>query len=73
MDLRDPSLLRQAALVGGNWIEADPIHAVAVTNPATGELVGYVPKLGAAETRIAIEAARIAQKGSEQELLKIVR
>ncbi|QKC85418.1 NADP-dependent succinate-semialdehyde dehydrogenase [Mesorhizobium sp. NZP2077] len=63
MDLRDPSLLRQAALVGGNWIEADPTHAIAVANPATGELVGYVPKLGGAETRTAIEAACIAQKG----------
>lgn len=63
MDLRDPSLLRQAALVGGDWIEADPTHSVPVANPATGELVGYVPRLGATETRIAIEAARIAQKG----------
>ncbi|MCV9998224.1 NADP-dependent succinate-semialdehyde dehydrogenase [Pararhizobium sp. YC-54] len=63
MTLKDPSLFRQAALVGGNWIEADPKNAIDVNNPATGEIIGRVPKLGASETKAAIEAARIAQKG----------
>ncbi|AUW45952.1 NADP-dependent succinate-semialdehyde dehydrogenase I [Rhizobium leguminosarum] len=63
MKLQDPSLFRQAALVGDNWIEADPNNAIEVNNPATGEIIGRVPKLGAAETRTAIEAARVAQKG----------
>ncbi|RUM22917.1 NADP-dependent succinate-semialdehyde dehydrogenase I [Rhizobium vallis] len=63
MKLQDPELFRQAALVGGNWIEADPKNAIEVNNPATGEIIGLVPKLGAAETKAAIEAARIAQKG----------
>ena len=62
MTLKDPSLLRQAALVGKNWVEADPSNAITVRNPATGEVVGLVPKLGAAETKAAIEAAEIAQK-----------
>ncbi len=62
MSLKDPSLLRQAALVGARWIEADG-GGIAVKNPATGELVGHVPKLGAKETREAIEAAAEAQKG----------
>jgi succinate-semialdehyde dehydrogenase/glutarate-semialdehyde dehydrogenase len=61
--LKDPSLFRQAALVGENWIEAAPDNAIEVNNPATGEIIGRVPKLGAAETKAAIEAARIAQKG----------
>ncbi len=61
--LKDPSLFRQAALVGEHWIEADPTNAIEVNNPATGEIIGRVPKLGAAETKVAIEAARIAQKG----------
>ncbi len=61
--LKDPSLFRQAALVGENWIEADAKNAIEVNNPATGEIIGRVPKLGAAETKAAIEAARIAQKG----------
>lgn len=63
MLLKDPSLFRQAALVGKMWIEADPKNAIEVNNPATGEIIGLVPKLGAAETRTAIEAARLAQKG----------
>lgn len=61
--LKDPSLFRQAALVGETWIDADPNNAIEVNNPATGEIIGRVPKLGAAETKAAIEAARIAQKG----------
>lgn len=60
--LNDPSLFRQAALIGDQWINADPANAIDVTNPATGETIGQVPKLGAAETRIGIEAARLAQK-----------
>ncbi|OWV98039.1 NADP-dependent succinate-semialdehyde dehydrogenase [Rhizobium sp. R693] len=63
MYLKDPSLFRQAALSGGEWIESDPNNAIEVNNPATGEIIGLVPKLGAAETRAAIEAARVAQKG----------
>jgi len=62
MSLKDPSLLRQAALVGTRWIEADG-SGIAVKNPATGELVGHVPKLGAKETKEAIDAAAEAQKG----------
>ncbi len=63
LTLKDPTLFRQAALVGGEWIEADPATGIAVNNPATGEIIGHVPKLGGAETKTAIEAARIAQKG----------
>ncbi|PDS78944.1 NADP-dependent succinate-semialdehyde dehydrogenase [Rhizobium sp. L43] len=63
MLLKDPSLFHQAALVAGEWITADPPNAIEVNNPATGEIIGYVPKLGAAETRTAIEAARMAQRG----------
>ena len=62
MSLKDPSLLRQAALVGNRWIDADAT-GIAVKNPATGELVGYVPKLGAKETKEAVDAAAAAQKG----------
>ena len=37
MSLKDPTLLRQAALVGGRWIEADPETAIAEKNPATAD------------------------------------
>ncbi|WP_026615277.1 NADP-dependent succinate-semialdehyde dehydrogenase [Ensifer aridi] len=62
MNLKDPSLFREAALVGETWIEADPKNAIEVNNPATGEVIGRVPKLGAAETRAAIETAARVQK-----------
>jgi len=62
MKLTDPSLFREAALVGETWVDVDPSNAIEVNNPATGEVIGRVPRLGAAETRLAIEAARTAQK-----------
>ncbi|KKB77827.1 succinate-semialdehyde dehydrogenase [Devosia soli] len=61
MQLKDPSLFRQAALVGETWTEANGT-GIAVTDPATGESIGYVPKLGVAETRTAIGFAEKAQK-----------
>nr|WP_321982879.1 NAD-dependent succinate-semialdehyde dehydrogenase [uncultured Cohaesibacter sp.] len=61
MMLKDPSLLKQAALVGGHWIPADDT-GIEVTNPATGEAIGCVPSLGGAETEAAIKAADAAQK-----------
>ncbi len=61
MQLKDPSLLRQAAYVAGEWIEANGA-GIAVTNPATGAVIGHVPKLGTAETRKAIAEAEKVQK-----------
>lgn len=61
MQLNDASLLRAQALVAGQWQDADDGETFAVTNPATGETIGTVPRMGAAETRRAIEAAQAAQ------------
>jgi len=61
MQLNDTGLLRAQALVGGAWIDADRGESFVVTNPATGAPIGKVPMMGAAETRRAIEAARVAQ------------
>ncbi|XXK30215.1 NAD-dependent succinate-semialdehyde dehydrogenase [Rhodobacteraceae bacterium nBUS_24] len=61
LTLNNPRLLREAALVGGRWVEADA-SGIAVTNPATGAVIGHVPNLGAAETQEAIKAAEVAQK-----------
>jgi acyl-CoA reductase-like NAD-dependent aldehyde dehydrogenase len=52
-----PELLRTQAFVDGRWIEADDGATFAVVNPATGDTIADVPRLGAAETRRAIEAA----------------
>ncbi len=53
--LKDPQLFRQTCYVDGVWIGATA--AIGVDNPATGEIIGTVPKLGRTETRHAIEAA----------------
>ena len=53
-------LLRTRAFIDGEWVEGDA-GRFAVLDPATGETVAEVPRLGAAETRRAIEAAARAQ------------
>ncbi len=60
LNLKDPSLLRQQCYLNGAWCDADNKAAFDVTNPATGEVIGQVPKMGAAETRRAIDAANAA-------------
>jgi len=60
LSLKDPKLLRQQCYVDGQWVDADSGKTLAVTNPATGEVLGSVPSMGAAETRRAIEAANAA-------------
>jgi succinate-semialdehyde dehydrogenase/glutarate-semialdehyde dehydrogenase len=60
MPLQNASLFRQQAYVDGAWIDADNGEVITVTNPATHEVVGTVPKMGAAETKRAIEAANKA-------------
>ncbi|MBR0642080.1 NAD-dependent succinate-semialdehyde dehydrogenase [Plastoroseomonas hellenica] len=60
LPLKDPDLFRQANYIDGQWVQADSGKTLAVKNPATGEVIGHVPALGAAETRRAIEAANAA-------------
>jgi succinate-semialdehyde dehydrogenase/glutarate-semialdehyde dehydrogenase len=60
LSLTDPALLRDRALVDGRWIAADDGETFPVHNPATGALLGVVPRLGAAETQRAIAAAAAA-------------
>jgi succinate-semialdehyde dehydrogenase / glutarate-semialdehyde dehydrogenase len=60
VELKRPELLREAAYVAGEWVGSE--HRIDVRNPATGGLIAQVPRLGAAETRRAIEAAHEAMK-----------
>jgi succinate-semialdehyde dehydrogenase/glutarate-semialdehyde dehydrogenase len=60
LNLKDPSLLRQQCYINGEWCDAKDAKTVAVINPATGETVGTVPHMGAAETKMAIDAANAA-------------
>ena len=58
--LRDPSLLKNLCLIDGQWLAADDGSRIDVHNPATGEAVGHVPRMGEAETQRAIAAAERA-------------
>src|SRR5437867_6931355 len=57
MKLKDEKLFRQQCYVDGEWVDALNRGTIPVTNPATGETLGTVPRMGAEETRRAIEAA----------------
>ncbi len=60
LQLKDPTLLRTRAYLDGEWVDADGAGTLEVLNPATGERLGTVPNMGAAETRRAIAAAAAA-------------
>src|SRR6195256_2246170 len=57
MKLQDQKLFRQQCYIDGEWVDAYDRATVAVKDPASGETLGTVPKMGADETRRAIEAA----------------
>jgi len=50
----------EKAYINGKWVDADSKATISVANPATGEILGTVPKMGVAETRRAIEDANKA-------------
>jgi succinate-semialdehyde dehydrogenase/glutarate-semialdehyde dehydrogenase len=56
--LARPDLLREAAYVGGKWV--DGAETIAVHNPASGRPIGSIPALGTAETEAAVAAAAAA-------------
>ncbi|BCG48084.1 Succinate-semialdehyde dehydrogenase [NAD(P)+] [Citrifermentans bremense] len=58
--LKDSNLFQQLCFINGAWTGADSRETIDVTNPATGEKLGTIPKMGGAETRRAIEAANAA-------------
>ncbi len=60
LSLNDPLLLKSSCLVAGEWRPALSGETLEVRNPATAELITSVPKMGAEETRLAIDAAQQA-------------
>ena len=60
LPLKDPKLFREQCYLDGAWMDADSGKTFAVDNPATGATIGSVPRMGAAETTRAIEAANRA-------------
>jgi succinate-semialdehyde dehydrogenase/glutarate-semialdehyde dehydrogenase len=77
LNLKDPSLLRQQAYIDGAWCDAVEGNMITVHNPATGEQLGTVPRMGAQETRRAIDAANAAwpawRKKSAKERAAVLR
>ncbi len=60
MDLNDNNLLKQKAYINGKWVDAESGATINVTNPANGDLIGTVPRMGEKETEAAIDAAQKA-------------
>ncbi len=54
-------LVRSAAFIGGRWEAAANGRTFAVTNPASGHVIGHVPDLCVSATRRAIDAAHQRQ------------
>lgn len=58
--LQDPALFRQQCCIDGVWRDADTGRTLSIHNPADGVLLGNVPRMGAAETGLAVAAAQRA-------------
>jgi succinate-semialdehyde dehydrogenase / glutarate-semialdehyde dehydrogenase len=75
--LADSNLWKTQGYIAGEWRAADSGHSTEIRNPATTDMLGTVPFMGAAETRRAIEAASAAlpawSKKTAGERAKILR
>jgi succinate-semialdehyde dehydrogenase/glutarate-semialdehyde dehydrogenase len=60
LSLKDSKLLREQCYIDGRWVDADSGKTFPVHNPASGEQLGTVPRMGGAEAKRAIEAAERA-------------
>ncbi len=60
LTLTDEKLFRELCYIDGEWMGAGSNETIDVTNPATGDVIGTIPKMGAEETRRAIAAANAA-------------
>jgi succinate-semialdehyde dehydrogenase / glutarate-semialdehyde dehydrogenase len=58
--VKERTLLLDRGYIGGEWVEADSGATFPVVNPATGEELAQIPRMGADETRRGIEAAQDA-------------
>ena len=57
MQLKDKGLFREQCYINGEWVDADRGATFDVINPANNQRLGSVPKMGAAETRRAVQSA----------------
>src|SRR5882762_5504391 len=70
LSLKDQKLFRHQGYINGEWRDADSKATINVTNPAYGSVLGTIPRMGAAETRRAIEAANAALPAWRAKLAK---
>lgn len=70
MQLKDPSLFKTQCYINGQWCDADSGETIAVYNPATGEEIARVPKMGRAEADRAVAAASDAFKSWKKKSAK---
>jgi succinate-semialdehyde dehydrogenase/glutarate-semialdehyde dehydrogenase len=57
LSLKDAKLFREQCYIDGAWVDAGERKTNAVHNPATGAVLGTVPRMGTAEAKRAVEAA----------------
>ncbi len=60
LKLKESLLFREKCYIDGAWSDADDGASINVTNPANDQKLGTVPRMGALETRRAINAADAA-------------
>ena len=60
MELKDGNLFHEKCYIDGAWVDADSGEMLTVNNPATGDRLGSIPKMGVSETERAIIAADVA-------------
>lgn len=60
LTLEEPQLLRAQVYIDGHWCDADDHARLPVSNPATGDTIAEVARVGAGETARAITAAAAA-------------
>jgi len=58
--LRNEFLLRQRCFIRGAWTDAADGRTITVKNPASGQVIGTVPRMGTEDARRAVEAADAA-------------
>jgi succinate-semialdehyde dehydrogenase/glutarate-semialdehyde dehydrogenase len=77
MNLKYTALFRQQCPIGDQWVDASDQATIAVVNPASGEIIGRVPRLTAQDVQGAIQAANKAlpawREKSAKERSKLLR
>ena len=70
MELKNKSLFKQECFIGGKWVKSLSGEKIEVDNPASQKSIGFVPKCGAEETKLAIDSANAAFKSWKSKTAK---